>query len=190
MACHCNFSLDEATRRSWYNPDVVLRDTGLKRGMIFADIGCGDGFFTLLAAKVVGEEGIVYALDSDAEAIKRLNQKAEEQRLKNIKAKVGAAEETVFCTGCTDVVFCSMVLHDFKDPVQVLSNAKKMLNANGKFVNLDWKKQQNPFGPPFKIRISEQEAIGLLKISGYTVSKLEDAGPYHYVITAEPNEHC
>jgi len=157
--------------------------------MIFVDIGCGDGFFALLAAKVVGEAGIVYAVDSDAEGIHRLNQKAEEQHLENIRVKVGAAEETVFCTGGANIVFCSMVLHDFKDPVQVLRNAKKMLNVKGKFVNLDWKKQQNPFGPPFRIRFSEQEAMGLLKMSGYIVTKLEDAGPYHYVITAEPNKH-
>src|SRR4030067_511676 len=61
MGCHGNFSLDETTRRSWYNPEAILVD--LKAGMTFADIGCGDGYFAVLAAKKVGAKGKVYAMD-------------------------------------------------------------------------------------------------------------------------------
>ncbi len=190
MACHGGFSLDEATRRTWYNPDAILKDIGLKEGMVFMDIGCGEGFFTLLAAQMVGKEGIVYAVDSDAQAIERLKAKAEKQHLQNIRVKVGPAEETVFCTACADVVFYSMVLHDFKDAVQVLRNAKKMLKPTGTLVDLDWKKQRMPFGPPFEIRFSEQDTAGLMKMSGFTVTSVKDVGPYHYVVTAKSNARC
>ena len=54
MVCHGGFALDEATSRSWYNPEAVLQD--LRVGMVFMDIGCGDGFFSILAAKKVGEK--------------------------------------------------------------------------------------------------------------------------------------
>ena len=60
MTCHGGFSLDEITRRSWYNPENILKD--LKRGMTFADIGSGEGFFSILAARKVGKEGTVYAV--------------------------------------------------------------------------------------------------------------------------------
>ena len=153
MTCHGGFALDEATRRSWYNPEVVLRD--LRAGMQFADIGCGDGFFSILAAKKVGEKGKVYAVDSDASAIERLNCKAEADGLKNIVIKVGLAEETVFCAGCADFVFFSMVLHDFVDPVKVLQNAKAMIKPTGRLIDLDWKKQEMRFGPPLKTRFGE-----------------------------------
>jgi ubiquinone/menaquinone biosynthesis C-methylase UbiE len=190
MTCHGGFSLDEATRRAWYNPEAILKDAGLSGSMVFADVGCGDGFFSLLAAKIVGESGIVYSVDSDTEAIDRLKTKTETQHLTNIRAKAEKAEKTIFCTTCADVVFYSMVLHDFKDPVQVLQNAKEMLKPSGKLVNLDWKKMQVPFGPPFKIRFSEQDAMGLLKISGFAVTGVKDAGPYHYVITANSSARC
>ena len=52
MGCHGGFSLDEATRRSWYNPEAILKDAGLAAGMIFVDVGCGEGFFSLLAARM------------------------------------------------------------------------------------------------------------------------------------------
>jgi hypothetical protein len=49
MACHGGFSLDDATRRSWYNPEVILQD--LQADRVFVDVGCGEGFFSILAAK-------------------------------------------------------------------------------------------------------------------------------------------
>jgi ubiquinone/menaquinone biosynthesis C-methylase UbiE len=77
MGCHGGFSLDETTRRSWYNPDDILQD--LHAGMVFCDIGCGDGYFTVLAAKKVGEKGKVYAVDTGELAVQKLKQKAEKE---------------------------------------------------------------------------------------------------------------
>ncbi len=83
-----------------------------------------------------------------------------------------------------------MVLHDFRDAVAVLQNAKTMLKPEGRLVDLDWKKQRTPFGPPFEIRFSEADAAGLLKMTGFTVTGLSDAGEYHYVVTARSSSRC
>jgi len=183
MVCHGGFALDEATRRLWYTPEVILQNLHL--GMTFIDIGCGDGFFTILAAKKVGGKGKVYAVDSDASAIEKLNCKAETEGLENIIAKVGGAEETVFCSKCADFVFFSMVLHDFTDPAKVLHNAEQMTKPTGRLVDLDWKKQDMPFGPPAKIRFSEHYASGLIEEAGFQIEGIKDAGKYHYIITAK-----
>ena len=185
MGCHGGFFLDDTVRRTWYNPEKILKEIGLPKDTVFIDVGCGDGFFTLLAAQALGEQGTAYAVDVDAEAIERLKAKAKEQSLTNIKVKVAAAEETVFCKTCADIVFYSMVLHDFKDPAQVLRNANKMLKPSGILVNLDWKKTKMPFGPPVPIRFSEQQASDLITQAGFTVESLKEAGPYHYIITAK-----
>jgi len=184
MGCHGGFSLDEATRRSWYNPEAILQD--LHAGMVFIDVGCGDGFFTILAAKKVGANGKVYAVDTDASSIDELEQKAHAEDLKNITAKVGKAEDTVFCTQCADFVLYSMDLHDFADPSKVLQNAKQMIKLTGRLIDLDWKKQEMPFGPPGAIRFSAEKASGLLRSAGFTVADVKDAGQYHYVLTAKP----
>ena len=184
MGCNGGFALDEATRRSWYNPEAILQN--LRFGMVFADIGCGDGFFSILAAKKVGEKGKVYAVDSDASAIVKLKHKAKAEGFKNISAKVGAAEETVFCSNCADYVFFSMVLHDFDNPAKVLQNAKQMIKLTGRLVDLDWKKQEMPFGPPFKIRFSEEQALSLIQNAGFQVDSVKDTGRYHYMLTAKP----
>jgi len=184
MGCHGGFNLGEATRRSWYNPEAILQD--VRAGMVFMDICCGDGFFSILAAKKVGANGKVYAVDTDASAIEKLKQKANAEGLENIIAKVGEAEDTVFCTQCADFVFYSMDLHDFNDPAKVLQNAKQMIKPNGRLIDLDWKKIEMPFGPPVAIRFSEEKAAGLMRSAGFTVAEVKEVGPYHYLLTAQP----
>ena len=127
MSSHRYFG-EETLRRKWHHPRITLESIGLRSGMVFMDIGCGYGFFTIPAAQMVGEKGKIYAVDIDDSAIDRLKNKAKEKDLTNISAKVGEAEETVFCDKCADIVFYSTVLHDFRDPAKVLRNAKRCSN--------------------------------------------------------------
>jgi ubiquinone/menaquinone biosynthesis C-methylase UbiE len=171
-------------RRKWQNPDSILAAIGLNIGFTFVDVGCGDGFFSIPAAKIVGKMGRVFALDSDEEAIASLRKKAFTKNLMNIEARVGTAEDTVLCDACADVVFLGIVLHDFKDPARVLANAMKMLKPKGRLVDLDWKKESMDFGPPLSIRFSEEIAIGLIEGAGFEVGQQKDAGRFHYLIIA------
>jgi ubiquinone/menaquinone biosynthesis C-methylase UbiE len=184
LGCHGGFSLDEATRRSWYNPDLVLQD--LHEGMVFVDVGCGDGFFTILASRKVGKKGKVYAIDIDPAGIEKLKSKAKTEGLTNITAEVGKAEDIVLCKQCADFILYSMDLHDFSEPVKVIQNAKQMIKPIGHLIDLDWKKQQMSFGPPVAIRFSQEQASNLMRSSGFTVINTQDAGPYHYILTAKP----
>ncbi len=186
MGCHGGFSLDEAVRREWYNPEAVLQD--LSPGMVFVDVGSGDGFFSILAAKIVGAKGKVYAVDVDASAVQKLKQTAEFEGLSNITVKAAVAEQTVFCHGCADMVFYSIVLHDFNSPRKVLVNAMQMIKPDGLLVDLDWKKIDMPFGPPKEIRFSEEQALTLIEQSGFKKVGIKSAGLYHYIITAKPSK--
>ncbi|TRO53461.1 class I SAM-dependent methyltransferase [Candidatus Bathyarchaeota archaeon] len=180
---------DEGTMRKWHHPEIGLESMGLHSGMTFMDVGCGYGFFTIPAARIVGKTGKVYAVDIDASSIDLLKRAAAEEGLNNIRAKVGAAEETVFCEGCADIVFYSIVLHDFRDPVKVLLNAKLMLKLNGKMINLDWKKKSTTLGPPLQIRFSEEQASRFIKQAGFTVESIRDLESDFYLITAKPFSH-
>jgi ubiquinone/menaquinone biosynthesis C-methylase UbiE len=184
MSSYKHFS--EGTIRRWYHPEISLESIGLRSGMTFMDIGCGYGFFTLKAASVVGETGKVYAVDIDVSSIDRLKRKAAEKGLKNIRAEVGAAEETVFCDECADIIFYSIVLHDFRDPEKVLHNAKRMVKPDGKLVNLDWKKKFMPLGPPLRIRFSEEQASNLIKQAGFTIESVRNLESNFYILTAKP----
>ena len=181
---HHRFYGNEVERRKWQNPDRILVSIGLNLGFTFVDVGCGDGFFSIPAAKIVGKKGKVFALDSDGEAIAALRKKALTKNLTNIEARVGTAEDTVLCDACADLLFFGIVLHDFSDPARVLMNARKMLKPEGLLVDLDWKKESTGFGPPIDIRFSEERAIGLIEGAGFKVERQEDSGRFHYLIMA------
>jgi ubiquinone/menaquinone biosynthesis C-methylase UbiE len=179
------FFHDEVERRKWQNPESILTEIGLKPGLTFIDVGCGEGFFTIPAAKLVGKRGRVYGLDIDGEAVKRLKEKASKEGIENLILKVGAAEDLVLCRACADFVFCGIDLHDFRDPVKVLINAKKMLKPGARFIDLDWKKEPMELGPPVQIRFSQEEAVARLEDVGFRVHSVKNAGPHHYMIIAK-----
>lgn len=176
---------DDVERRAWQNPEQILRSIGLRLGLVFIDIGCGDGFFALPAARIVGARGRVYGIDIDKMKIARLNERARDEGLRNVIATVGRAEDTVLCEACADIVFFGIVLHDFADPQKVLMNGKRMLKPTGRLVDLDWKKEPMQLGPPLHIRFSPEQATGQLRAAGFTIESLTDAGPYHYLIISK-----
>ena len=181
-----SFLDDEKERRKWQNPEAILVDIGVKAGFTFVDVGCGYGFFTLPAARLVGNEGRVYGLDVDGHAIDRLKEKASKEGLKNLTLKVGMAEEKVFCDSCADIVFFGIVLHDFSDPVKVLANANRMLKPTGRLIDLDWKGESMHLGPPLRIRFSEEKASNLIMTAGFKIDEIKKEGLYHYMIVATP----
>lgn len=181
---HRQFPTNDPERRKWQDPERALTEIGLKPGMIFVDMGCGDGYFAIPAARMVGPKGKIIAIDIDEGAIERLRQQAEEEGLRQLSAEVRAAEETIACEGCADFVFFGINLHDFADPAQVIRNAKRMLRPSGLLVDLDWKSQPTPFGPPLEKRFSIAKARQLIESAGFHVASAAEAGPYHYIIIA------
>lgn len=176
---------NEAQRREWQNPEKILMEAGVKAGDALIDLACGFGFFAIPAAKMIGSKGAVCGVDIDSEALEELRAQSARAGLSNLHVKLAAAEDVSLCKQCADIVFIGIALHDFKDPLKVLQNAKRALKTDGRLINLDWKKEKTPFGPPVEIRFSEAEAASLIERAGYNVVSVEDSGPYHYVISAD-----
>lgn len=175
---------EDPDRRKWQDPEAILVDIGLNPGHTFADIGCGGGFFTLPAARIVGNKGMVYGVDTDAQSINEMEQHALAEGLKNLRLTTGKAEDALLCHACADIVFFGIVLHDFDDPAKVLENARKMIKTTGKLVNLDWKKEPTPFGPPLAKRFTPEKASEMIEAAGFKVEKVANVGEYNYMIIA------
>jgi len=178
------FRADDPERKQWQDPDQILASVGLSSGMVFVDIGCGEGYFALPAARRVGPEGKVCASDIREESVMALRAQAEAEGLTNLFTEVKPAEEFLACEGCADRVFFGIDLHDFNDPLAVLKNARRMLKPSGELTDLDWKDEAMAFGPPVEKRFSIAKARGLMEAAGLRVKSVQEAGPYHYLITA------
>jgi ubiquinone/menaquinone biosynthesis C-methylase UbiE len=178
------FRADDPERRVWQDAEKILTSVGLSEGMVFVDIGCGEGYFAIPASRRVGPRGRVFAVDINAEAVARLEEQAKNEGMANLVLDVNEAENILFCEGCADIVFFGIDLHDFLDPVQVLGNAVRMLKPSGRLADLDWKDQPVDIGPPPEKRFSVEKARHLIEAAGLRIQSVQDAGPFHYLIIA------
>jgi cyclopropane fatty-acyl-phospholipid synthase-like methyltransferase len=82
------FRADDPERRERQNSEKILSAIGLTEGMTFVDVGCGEGYFAIPAARRVGENGRVYAVNISAGAVAGLREHAVAGGLKNLSAEV------------------------------------------------------------------------------------------------------
>jgi len=95
----------------------LLERIGVRRGQVVLDFGCGYGIYTIPVAKIVGEQGRVYALDKDKEALDTLMQNTRSARLINIERMETSGELAIKLADETvDVVLLFDVFHSFYFP--------------------------------------------------------------------------
>ncbi len=96
---------DNPLRRKFSNAVSTLKNAGLKSGQTVLEIGCGPGFFTIPAAKILGEKGILYALDVHPLAIKSVTRKIQKANVTNVKLVLENATNTSFSDNHFDLAF-------------------------------------------------------------------------------------
>lgn len=182
---HSHFHPDERERRKSQEPFSILRLAGLAEGMTFVDMGCGEGFFTIPAAEIVGDKGKVYAIDADPASIEKVAERASAKGLKNIVLKAARAEEVVLFDSKADMIFFANALHDFEDKAKVLAYSWRMLKEGGKVVDLDWKRVDTIHGPPLWKRLTEEDAEELMADAGFALILKVDCDKHHYLIVGK-----
>ena len=164
------------------NPSFVLAQSGIGEGMQVADFGCGQGDFTLAAAKLVGAEGKVHAIDIQDSALSSTRSKARIGGLLNIDLKK-ANVEVLGASGCADgsqdAVLLTNLLFQTEKRVEVVREAMRVLKPGGSAIFVDWEKEAS-FGPMRNLRM-EKEAIEKLIIQeGFVFKKEIEAGAFHF----------
>ena len=104
----------------------MLQQIGVGSGQTVLDFGCGLGIYTIRVAKIVGEQGMVYALDKDKEVLDQLMQKAQSAGLRNIRRMETSGELGIdLADESVDVVLLFDVFHSFYFPQ--VDDRKKLL---------------------------------------------------------------
>jgi ubiquinone/menaquinone biosynthesis C-methylase UbiE len=127
-------SLLEKSRKRSEQPLERLREIGLKEGMVFLDVGCTLGFYSFPAASIVGEKGLVYALDINPSLIAHVEDKVAKEEARNVKLILASAEETGLPANSVDIVFLHLVLHDIKSKEAAVKEFNRILRTRGRLV--------------------------------------------------------
>ena len=159
-------------RRKVFKPERLLAAAGLKEGMSVFDVGCGNGFFALPAAKIVGDNGRVFGFDIYQEMLDSLNSRAEESDINNIKtlkvSEEGAnlSEINMLKNKEIDFIIMANILHEVPDINYFLKDYLKFLKTGGRLLVIEWRKKETEEGPGLEHRLSPKEVINLMKEQG------------------------
>lgn len=150
------------------------------------DLGCGTmAFFTLEAAKIVGNKGQVYACDVLKEVLSSVESKARQEGLYNIKTVwtnlevVGAAK---IPSESLDYALLINTLFQTQKHLEMLQEAHRLLKPEAKLLVIEWKSAGGPFGPPKELRLAKEDIERMATEVGFAKEKEFEAGQYHYGI--------
>lgn len=129
--------------RTWMQPPAKILNGQIKEGSIVMDFGCGTGYLTTTIAKQVGENGKVYAVELQAEMIKKLEQYLSKTCEKERVIIHQCDEEKIGLDKKVDTIVTCYVLHEVPNQNSTLKQFYEMLNDKGKFYLVE---------PPFHVR--------------------------------------
>jgi ubiquinone/menaquinone biosynthesis C-methylase UbiE len=177
-------------RKQWHNPQTILNQ--VTQGMTIADLGCGPGFFTIPLAQMTGNEGLVYAVDSNQTMLNALKENIAKSEVNPNIIKIVNSDvcHTGIPKGSVDLVLFANFLHEVEDKKAFFQEVKRISKPSAFIVDVDWKKTQSEYGPPLKERLSEEEATVVLTENGFSVIKQVNLGPTHYEIISKPKVDC
>ncbi len=128
---------DYVPGKSWKSlAEALLR---LMPPMTIADLGAGDGTFSLLLAQNAKN---VIAVDSSAKMIEFAREQAHRHHVKNIDYRLGDMEELPIDDEAVDLVFFSQSLHHALHPQQAIAEAARILRPGGRIAILDLAKHR------------------------------------------------
>lgn len=140
--------------------DTVMDLAAIGPGQTVADIGAGEGYYTVRLAERVGAKGRVVAQDIDPQAIQRLGRRVERERLDNVALKPGAADDPRLPAGSFDRVFMVHMYHEVAEPYAFLWRLRPALRAGGQVVVVDVDRATDRHGIPPALLFCEFQAVG------------------------------
>ena len=159
----------EDKRDSQGEAQKVMDLASIEPGMTIADIGAGEGYYTVRLAERVGEDGRVLAQDIDRGALERLGRRVERERLDNVSIKAGAQDDPRLPEDSFNRVFMVHMYHEVAEPYAFLWRLWPSLEDGGKVIVVDIDRPTDRHGIPPALLACEFERVG------YRLDRIEQA---------------
>lgn len=169
------------------NPAEVVAQSGLMQGQVVADLGCGNGFYVLPAAQMVGPSGSIIAVDVMEQKLAATISIANQFGYKNVRVVRADLSKPLLDLepNSCDMVIVGNILHEISQFDQLIQNIYRVLKSPGRVVIVEWKKTATPFGPPLNKRVDQEKLEVVLMQAGFRKVKDLQADGYHYAVLFE-----
>lgn len=141
--------------------EEVIELAGVKPGMSVADVGAGEGYYTVRLARVVGPRGRVLAEDIVPRVRDSLSDRVQREQLDNVAVKLGTPENPMLPRKSFDRVFLVHMYHEVQSPYAFLWHLREGVKPEGLVVVVDSDRPIKQHGIPVKQLRCEFGALGL-----------------------------
>ncbi|MDQ0482622.1 class I SAM-dependent methyltransferase [Guptibacillus hwajinpoensis] len=139
-------------RREFISPEQVMTELNVKATDHVADLGAGNGYFTLPLAKAAEK---VYAVDIEKQMLDLLRKRVSETGgADNIDYVVSSLEEINLPNSVADKAVAAFVVHEVPDLTRAFREFKRIIKPGQKLLILEWEAIEMDLGPPIEERIS------------------------------------
>ncbi|MCD2323210.1 methyltransferase domain-containing protein [Sphingomonas sp. IC-56] len=179
----------EEARDRLKEADRVMNLAGIKPGMTVADLGAGEGYYTIRLGQRVGKEGRVVAEDIVPEVIERLGERVVRERLANVSVRLGLPADPRLPEASFHRVLMVHMYHEIESPYEFLWRLRPSLAPDGQVIVVDANRPTVQHGTPPDLLRCEFAAVGYAQMS---MRAMPSAGGYMAVFRAagerpEPN---
>lgn len=150
----------EAKRDEAGEAQTIMDRAGITPGMSVADIGAGNGYYTVRLSERVGPKGRVLAQDIDPAAIASLAQRVERERLDNVSVITGKPADPGMPKDSFDRIFLVHMYHEVTEPYPFLWRLWPTLKADGQLIVVDRDRPTDDHGIPPRLLFCEVESVG------------------------------
>ena len=158
-----SFSTEDARDRLG-EAEAVIAFAGVAPGMSVADIGAGEGYYTMRLSRVVGVKGRVLAQDIVPETRDRLGLRVQREGLDNVAVRLGLPDDPKLPTASFDRIFLVHMYHEVEQPYPFLWHLRDGLKPGGLVVVVDAKRPVKRHGMPPQLLQCEFASLGLTKL--------------------------
>jgi ubiquinone/menaquinone biosynthesis C-methylase UbiE len=174
----------EEARDKAQEADLVMDIAGTNPGMTVADIGAGEGYYTIRLAARVGKSGRVLAQDVIPKVRDKLAQRVTRDNLDNVSVKLGAFADPKLPVNSFDRIFMVHMYHEISDPFEFLWRLRPALRVGGRAILVDANRPTDKHGTPPALLDCEMNAVGYRRVE---FRELPEAGGYLAAYEASGN---
>jgi ubiquinone/menaquinone biosynthesis C-methylase UbiE len=125
-------AMESGLRRFLHDPVKILRGADIQPGQTVLEVGSGTGFFTITAARLIGDKGCLIAMDPLSTYVERLKEEVEATGLRNVQVVRRDALDTGLEAASIDKVLLFGVLPFPSLPLnRLLPEMHRVLKPNG-----------------------------------------------------------
>ena len=173
------------------DPQLLFEKAQLRKNMYIADFGCGrTGHIIFPAAKIIGEHGIIYAIDIMKDILENIIKRAHMHGMTNVHTIWSDLEmigKTSIPEKSLDVVFMTNSLFHMKNKINVLIEASRLLKDKSRLIIVDWIENNLTIGPKGDKLVDFSQIKSWAQSNNFTVQEEFPVGTYHIGVVLYKN---